>query len=51
MSLSDALVELPDGWYFYDETWSDLYLTGPYASKSEALQALSEYAEKMQKSD
>ena len=35
----------PEGWYHYDETWSDAY--GPYESKEEAVKALVEYAKSL----
>ena len=33
--------EKEDGWYFYDETWSNEY--GPYDTKEETKIALDEY--------
>lgn len=34
-------VETP-GWYFYSETWSEIY--GPYDTREEASKAISRYA-------
>lgn len=30
------------GWYFYDETWADMY--GPFPTESEARESLDRYA-------
>ena len=32
---------IPEGWYYWDETWS--YETGPFASYEEAERALNRY--------
>lgn len=34
-------VDYPEGWYFYDETWSDWY--GPHVTEAEARLALESY--------
>lgn len=39
--VSDPVVCLKDGWYFYDETWSDLY--GPYKNREHADRELWRY--------
>ena len=33
--------EQEEGWFFYDETWSEAY--GPYATKEDAEKEFSEY--------
>jgi hypothetical protein len=39
-------VQLNDGWYFYDETWSDV--VGPYPTKEVARKMLDRYVARLE---
>lgn len=41
MKENDPVYRDTDGWYFWDETWTDGY--GPYLTEHEAREALNDY--------
>jgi hypothetical protein len=41
MESEDPIQQEPDGWYFWDEVWSDRY--GPYPTRNKAIFEQSKY--------